>query len=152
VTTISKATVTWDSIKVGDKLPPMQKSETQEDIDNYTKLNEHPASGGGIPGFNLHSDTDIEGGGIFKGTVNYGVVTVAFMTELLQNAFPARAVTRGTISMRALEPIRPLDLVTYAGEVVGKRTEGDKRLVDVELNGKNQLDQTVAVAKATVVL
>src|SRR5687768_9622782 len=134
MTTIEKSKVSWDSIKVGDKLPVLKRSETQEDIDNYTKLNEHPASGGGIPGFNLHSDANIAEGAIFKGTVNYGVCTVAFMTELLMNAFPARAVMRGSINMRALEPIRPLDLVTYTGEVTGKRTEGQKRIVDVEIN------------------
>ena len=150
--TTQKAKLTWDAVKVGDKLPSYKRSETQEDIDNYTKLNEHPASGGGIPGFNLHSDTNIEGGGIFKGTVNYGVVTVAFMTELLTNHFPVHAVTHGSINMRAMEPIRPLDVVTYSGEVTGKRTEGAKRIVEVDITGKNQLDQTVAVAKATVVL
>ncbi len=150
--TIQKGHATWDFIKVGDTLPAMHKAETQEHIDNYTKLNAHPASTGGIPGFNLHSDADTAQGGIFKGTVNYGVVTFAFLTELLQSTFSTKAVTRGSMSMRAVEPIRPLDVVTYSGVVTGKREEGGKRFVDLELHGMNQMKQQVANAKASVVL
>ena len=39
---VEAATVSFDSVNVGDQLPTMQKSETQQDIDNYLILNERP--------------------------------------------------------------------------------------------------------------
>jgi acyl dehydratase len=74
------------------------------------------------------------------------------MTELLQLAFPTKNITQGAFSMRALEPIRVNDVVTYTGRVTNKRVEGTKRLVDVEATGINQLGQTVAIAKANIPL
>ena len=54
--------------------------------------------------------------------------------------------------MRAMEPIQANDVITYTGEVIDKREEEGKRLVDVEVRGVNQMGQTVAVAKASVPL
>jgi hypothetical protein len=147
---IKAATVTFDAINIGDDLPSIQKSETQEQMDNYLVLNQRPERE--IPSLNLHTDQEFADQGIFTGTVNYGVVTCAFMTELLQLAFPTKNITQGAFSMRALEPIRVNDVVTYTGKVTNKRVEGAKRLVDVEATGTNQLGQTVAVAKATIPL
>ena len=147
---VEAATVSFDSINVGDQLPTMQKSETQQDIDNYLILNERPERE--IEGMNLHIDSEFAEQGIFGSMVNYGVSTCGFMAELLQTAFPTRNVTQGSISMRAMEPIQANDVVTYTGEVIDKREEEGKRLVDVEVRGVNQMGQTVAVAKATVPL
>ena len=147
---VTAATVAFDSISVGDELPSIQKSETQEDMDNYLVINQRRARE--IPSMNLHTDQEFSGKGIFGGTVNYGVTTCGFMTELLQLAFPTKNITRGTFTMRALEPIRVNDVVTYTGKVLDKRVEDAKRLVDVEVTGTNQLGQTVAVAKATIPL
>jgi len=147
---IKAATVTFESINVGDELPSIQKSETQEDIDNYLVLNERPERQ--FPTMNLHIDKEFSDTGIFTGTVNYGVATCAFITELLELAFPTKNISQSTFSMRALEPIRANDVVTYTGKVLDKRVEDGKRLVDVEVAGTNQLGQTVAVAKATIPL
>lgn len=144
-------TVTFESINEGDELPQLQKTETQETIDTYTKLIVHrrPRM---IESNNLHTDQRFADQGIFKGTVNYGVTTVAFMMELLHKAFPFSSVQACALNMRALEPIRADDTVTFSGTVVGKRVEDDRRVVDVEIKGVNQLEQVVAAAKATVPL
>ena len=147
---VQAATVSFDSINVGDQLPTMQKSETQQDIDNYLILNQRPERE--IEGMNLHIDSEFAEQGIFGSMVNYGVSTCGFMVELLQTAFPTRNVTQGSISMRAMEPIQANDVITYTGEVIDKREEEGKRLVDVEVRGVNQMGQTVAVAKASVPL
>jgi acyl dehydratase len=84
--------------------------------------------------------------------VNQGVVTCAYLYELLQMAFPVPNVYRSTFNMRALEPFRPGDVVSFTGKVLDKREEGGQHLVDVEVTGTNQLGQTIASAKATVPL
>lgn len=144
--------VTFDTIAVGDELPKLAKTETQETIDTYTRLIVHrrPRQ---FQSNNLHTDQRFADQGIFKGTVNYGVVTVAFMMEFLQKAFPQQSVQACALSMKALEPFRAGDTVTLSGRVLEKRVEnGGRRVVDVEIAGVNQLGQNVAAAKATLPL
>ena len=149
---IQAATVTFDSIQVGDELPSIQKTETQETINAYAQMQQRQVPPPAREHANLHIDEEFADAGIFVGTVNTGVVTCAYVTELLQLAFPTKSILNGTFSMRALEPFRPGDTATFTGKVVGKREEGGKRLVDVELTGNNQLGQAIASGKATVPL
>ena len=146
---VQATNVNFDSIKVGDELPTLHKTETQETIDTYSRLivNREPRT---ISNSNLHTDQEFADTGIFAGTVNYGVATCAYMVELLQLAFPTQIVLKSTVIMRALEPIRAGDTVAFTGRVLDKREEDGKRLVDVEVTGTNQLGQTVAAAKATI--
>ena len=141
--------VNFDCINVGDELPTLHKTETQETIDTYSRLivNREPRA---ISSLNLHTDQEFANTGIFTGTVNYGVVTCAYMVELLQLAFPTQIVLKSSINMRALEPIRAGDTIAFTGKVLDKRQEVGKRLVDVEVAGTNQLGQTVAAAKVTI--
>ncbi len=143
-------TVKYEDIQVGDKLPSFQKYESQQNIDMYVKLNERPGRERDLGG--IHHDPEYAEQAIFNGTVNYGVTTVGFMSELLQKGFPMRAVQLGTLSMRAIEPVRPNDVITYSGVVTAKRVEGGKRLVDLELRGTNQHGQMVASSKAIIPL
>ena len=67
--------------------------------------------------------------------MNQGVVTCAYLIEVLQVAFPTKNVLNGTFNMRALEPFRPGDLVDFGGKVLDT---GDKRLLSsyvFNLNG-----------------
>jgi acyl dehydratase len=146
---IQAATVTFDSIQVGDELPSLEKTESQETINTYSELNRREDAPRGM---NLHTDERYAQAGIFAGTVNMGVVTCAYMVEMLQQAFPTQNVLNSTFSMRAMEPFRPGDIVIFGGKVLDKREEDGKRLVDVEVSGVNQLGQTIAAAKATVPL
>ncbi len=141
----------YDSLTEGDELPKLVKTETQETIDTYTTLIVHrrPRM---IQSNNLHTDQQFADQGIFRGTVNYGVVTSTFMMELLGIAFPLQSVQACTLNMRALEPFRAGDTVTFTGRILDKRVENGKRLVDVEISGVNQLGQSVAAAKATLPL
>ncbi|MBI4338426.1 MAG: MaoC family dehydratase [Chloroflexi bacterium] len=151
MSTITASKATFDSLQVGDELPKLQKTETQESINSYGPLNrrgEPPAT----VGRNLHTDEEYARQGIFAGTVNQGVVTCAYMVETLQLAFSTRSVLNSTFTMRALEPFRPGDVVTFGGAVLAKREEGGKRLVDVEVRGVNQMGQTIATAMVTVPL
>ncbi|MBI2172247.1 MAG: MaoC family dehydratase [Chloroflexi bacterium] len=151
MTTLTATQVSFDAIQVGDELPKLKKTESQESINNYGLLNRRgppPAT----MGKNLHTDEEYASQGIFAGTVNQGVVTCAYMIEALQLAFPTQNVLSSSFNMRALEPFRPGDVVTFGGKVLAKREEGGKRLVEVEVSGVNQLGQTIATAKVTVPL
>ncbi len=143
--------VTYESVQVGDDLPILVKHESQESIDLYARN----ASTGPKPGWHdLHTDEEFAEKGIFGGRVNTGVATVAYVAELLEKAFPVRSLMSygSRLEMRATEPIRSGDTITFTGEVTGKREEDGRRLVECEVIGTNQLNRTVARAKAIVPL
>ncbi len=105
---IEATTVTFDSIQVGDKLPSIQKTESQETINGYAEMGERirPRQKEQV---SLHTDVGFAQAGIFAGTVNIGVTTCAYVVEMLQLAFPTKSILNSTFSMRALEPFRPGD-------------------------------------------
>lgn len=146
-----KGPAAFDALEVGDALPVVVKAETQESIDRYRAL--------AIPGEranwkDLHTDPGFARQGIFGGTVNMGVATVAYVAEVLERAFPLRAIlaSGSRLAMQAREPFRAGDVVSFTGTVAAKREDGDRRLVDVELAGISSDGRTVAKATATVVL
>lgn len=141
-----KYTSNFDSISIGDKLPVMQRHETNDDIANYLKINERRKR----EKMNPHVDKGFSNKGFFGGLVNYGVCTCAYMVDLLELAFPTKNIVRGTFVMRAMEPIRAGDIIAYSGKVLDKRSEHNTHLVDVEVTGTNASGQIVAVGKATI--
>ena len=144
------STVSFESTQVGDQLPTVQRPITKAIIDQFNGM-DMPGHEPG-PTSLLHVDEEFAKAGIFVGTVHNGVAGVAYMVQLLQQAFPTRSILDSTFSERAIEPKRPGDTITYSGKVLDKREEDGKRLVDVEVSGINQLGQPVAAAKATIPL
>ena len=151
MTTLWAKTVSFDSVQIGDELPILVKYENQMTIDLYAKYASSAPKAGWS---NLHTDKDFASKGIFGGTVNMGVATVAYVAELLEKAFPIRDITApgSSLEMRATEPFRDGDTVTFTGQVTDKRIEDGRNLVDCEVTGVNQREHTVARARATIVL
>ena len=151
MTTLWAKTVSFESVQVGDELPILVKHETQETIDLYARY----ASPAPRPDWhNLHTDKEFASKGIFGGTINMGVATVAYVAELLEKAFSIKDLTAvgSTLEMRATEPFRVGDTVTFTGQVTAKRAEGGLNLVECEVTGFNQRDQMVARARAVIPL
>jgi len=149
--TLWARTVSYDHVQVGDELPILVKHESQETIDLYARY----APTGPRPDWrNLHTDEEFASKGIFGGTVNMGIATVAYVGELLEKAFPLRNLMSygSRLEMRATEPIRAGDTIAFTGRVTGKREEDGHRMVDCEVTGTNQLGQIVARARASISL
>ena len=53
---------------------------------------------------------------------------------------------------KAIDAFRPGDTVTFTGKITGKRVEGDRKIVECELRGVNQMDKLMGIAKATLIL
>jgi acyl dehydratase len=142
-------TAKYDSIQVGDELPVLVKHESQESINAHAELARIAPR---YEGRSLHTEEEYARTTVFAGTVNSGPATVAYIEELLEKAFPlASLVAKGSrLEMRATEPIRPGDMVTFTGGVIEKGAAGDRRSVVCQITGVNQLGQRVAVATATI--
>lgn len=142
-------TATYDSIKVGDELPILVKHESQETINAHAELARIAPR---HEGHSLHTEEEYARTTVFAGTVNAGPATMAYIAELLEKAFPLpNLVARGSrLEMRATEPIRPGDVVTFRGAVIEKGVVAGQRAVVCQVTGTNQLGQRVAVATATI--
>ena len=146
---VNTRSVTYDSIAVGDELPPFTIGETQETING--------ASLGSVEGEdmvpNIHTDPEFAKTGLFSGTVNGGVITMAYISQMLESWFPASALyDGGRMLFKAIDPFRPGDTVTFTGTITDKHLEDGRKIVDCEIKGINQLGKLMGVAEATLVL
>ena len=140
-------TVTFDSIKIGDQVPAFEIGETQETIDGAR----NPDRIADSAPRNIHNDPEFAKSGIFGVTVNGGVTTMAYITQMLERWFPASAFYNGgSLTYKGIAPFRPGDVVTFTGSVTGKRTVDGQNLVDIEIKGVDQGGRLVGVAEATL--
>jgi len=135
------------SYKVGDQIPPLTKTMTQDAINLFEKS-------GGATGPSQFTDLDTARSTLgTTSTVASGRMSLTFATELLRRYFGADVYNgRGMVDMRFLRPVRPGDSVTFTGKVTGLSKEADGCRVSVEVNATNQKgDVTAAGTGACVV-
>lgn len=142
-------TVSFTSVSVGDQLPILVKTESRESIGRFHSLvSPARSTGDSDPGEELICPT------VGKAAVTPGPALVAYVSELLEKAFPLAAIlARGSrLEVEAIQPVGDGDTIALSGRVVGKREEGDLRLVECEVLVENQAGQLVARALAVVTL
>ena len=146
---ISAQKITFESIKIDDQLPLFEVSESQETIDGARVAIDVVED---IPR-NIHNDPEFAKEGLFGTTVNAGVTTMSYVAQTLEQWFPAHSFyDGGSILFKAIDAFRPGDTVTFTGKITGKRIEGDRKIVECELRGVNQMDKLMGIAEATLIL
>ena len=140
-----------NNITEGDIIPQLQRIISQETINKYHELNnwsnKEPS-----PTALLHVDEAFAEATVFSGTTLSGPTAVGFMLHLVEKNFGQKAIINSTFNERALEPVRPGDIITYSGKVITiNNTEKEKRL-DLEVRGTNQLGQTTSLASVNLPL
>jgi acyl dehydratase len=129
-----------------DRLPTVTKLESQEAIDRYAELTRvRPRRG-----HSLHSDPDFARRTIFGGTVNMGVATAAYCSEVVELAFGPAALLRpgARLEYKGVRPIRAGYQIAISGRVVARRPEA----LDCELTVHNQDGLLCGVSAATAVI
>ena len=96
-------------VGVGAQLPSIVKAITQEKINAYAIASED-----GNP---LHTDPVFAAGTQFGGTIAHGMLTMAYVSEMLTTAFGQRWLEVGRLKVRFRAPARPGDTVTVSGRV-----------------------------------
>ena len=138
-----------NNITEGDIIPQLQRIISQETINKYHELNnwsnKEPS-----PTALLHVDEAFAEATVFSGTTLSGPTAVGFMLHLVEKNFGQKAIINSTFNERALEPVRPGDIITYSGKVITiNNIEKEKRL-DLEVRGTNQLGQTTSLASVNL--
>jgi 3-hydroxybutyryl-CoA dehydratase len=124
--------------RVGDELPAVTKSLTQQKIDRYAD-----ASGDHNP---LHVDAAYAATTQFGGTIAHGMLVLAYLSEMMTASFGASWAGSGGLKARFRGAARPGDTVTAAGRVI--KTDGEK--VVCEVGCRNQNDEMLISGEASV--
>ena len=144
----------FESINVGDELPPFEIGETQETMDAPSEHSRIPQVKGMKPPEereNLHNDVDFAKKSLFGTTANAGVMTMAYVNQMIEACFPAESFYNGgTLTYKGINPFRDGDEVVFTGEVVGKRSEKGKKFIDFAIKGVDKTGRLVGIAEATV--
>ena len=127
------------SFKIGDEVPPLSKTMTQEAINLFEKS-------GGKTGPSQFTDEETARQTLgTRGTVASGRMSLTFASEMLRRYFGAEAYHRaGMIDLRFLRPVRPGDTITFTGKVTGITRVPDGGRVTVEVTGTNQKGDVTA--------
>jgi acyl dehydratase len=80
----------------------------------------------------------------------HGMISFGFVTQMLVDNFGVGTIRKH--KARFTFQVRPGDILTFNGKVVKKYTENGLNLIDVDINGKNQYDNTTLIGKATLML
>ena len=130
--------------KVGDEIPPLTKTMTQEAINAFEKS-------GGASGPSQFTDLETARHTLGTGsTVASGRMSLTFSIELLRRYFGAQCYNRGgMVDLRFLRPVRPGDSVTFTGKITAITREPNGGRVSVEITGTNQKGDTTAAGSGS---
>ena len=148
-TPAAKEYPSFESLEVGDLLPPLSLSESQEIINrkNDFRMFGPPSES------NIHTDPEFAREGLFGGTVNSGPATLSYVDQTLEQSFPLSAFYNGgRLLMRAIEPFRAGDTVTFQAEITNKAVEDSQKVVECRVRGVNQRGDLVSLSDARLVL
>jgi len=129
-------------IKPGGTLPSIVQHISQEKINLYAE-----AAGDFNP---IHIDEDFARQTPFGGTIAHGMLCLAYISEMMTEAFGKDWASGGKISVRFKTPARPGDTITTGGKIVSVVNETGILYVSCSLNARNQKREVVLLGDAKV--
>ncbi|HAG11991.1 MAG TPA: acyl dehydratase [Desulfotomaculum sp.] len=128
-------------IELGMELPEVKKQVTQEIINKYAQ-----ASGDMDP---QHIDPEFAGQTVFKGTIAHGLLTIAYISEMMANFFNDGWYSGSAMEISFHAPVRPGDTITVSGKVNTKKASGDRGIVTCKVACTNQENASIITGTAT---
>ncbi len=126
----------------GTPLPSLSKKVTQTQIAAYAK-----ASGDHNP---LHLDEAFARTTTFGGTIAHGMLGLAFINQMLAQAFGEAWPASGRLKVRFKAPVYPGDEVSIEGAVARVQADGTGQQVECQVTLKNAKGEEVVTGTATV--
>ena len=132
------------NIYEGESLPTLVKNITQDKINLYAE-----ASGDFNP---IHIDESFAAQTPLGGTIAHGMLILAYVSELMTQAFGINWISGGNLSVRFKSPARPGDTVTVSGIINTVTHDNDCTNASCTLTCCNQKDESIVTGGATVKL
>lgn len=128
----------------GQQLPSLEKLITLEQIARYAH-----ASGDANP---IHLDPAFAAQSSFGRIVAHGMLGLAFVSDMLTQAFGEAWLASGRLRVRFRSPAYPGDQVVAYGQVTKSVPEGSERVVHCTVGLRRSDGQEIITGDATVVL
>jgi acyl dehydratase len=132
-------TTTAQAITVGHVLPTLTKEIAQRRIDAYSIVRAK----------SIHTDEAWAKAKGFRAPLAQGMMSTAYVSEMMTAFLGAGFVKGGTISMAFLQPVYAGDHLTVHGVVTETRAEGEVTRVVVEVWCENQDGERTAAGTAS---
>ena len=131
-------------IHPGDSLPSVIKHITQREINLYAE-----ASGDFNP---IHIDESFAAQTPLGGTIAHGMLILAYVSEMMTEAFGESWLSGGKLSVRFKTPARPKDTITTSGKIDSIEYKEGVPYANCSLESCNQQGETVITGGAVVKL
>ena len=126
----------------GESLPAIERTITQGRINQYA---------GASKDFNpIHIDAEYAGKTALGGTVAHGMLVLAYISQMMTDAFGKYWLTGGSLNVRFKAPARPGDTITASGKICRVEKSADGKLINCEVLCHNQNGETVITGEAKV--
>lgn len=129
------------SWQVGDALPPLVKPVPLAQLVAY-----------GGPGSNFHSDPEVARGAGYPNVVAWGMLTVAFVSELMGSHFGLGWARGGRLAVNLVKPLFADDTVSVCGQVTAVEPEGEAIRVTFDVWCANEQGDKVLVGTASALV
>ena len=130
------------TVTVGQELPTLTKDIVQRKIDAYSTVRAK----------SIHTDEAWARAKGFKAPLAQGMMSTAYVSEMMTAFLGAGFVRGGTMSMAFTQPVYVGDRLTVHGVVKETRAEGDATRVVVDVWCENQDGETTAIGTASGLL
>ena len=131
-------------IQEGKTLGPVVRRITQEKINLYAE-----ASGDLNP---IHIDESFAAKTPFGGTIAHGMLSLAYVSEMMTSAFGRSWVSGGKLRAKFKESARPGDTLTITGEIFCIEQESAVSYANCSFECRNQRGEAIVTGEAIVKL
>jgi acyl dehydratase len=136
--------LTLTDLQTGRALPEIRRSVAREDINLYAL-----ASGDFNP---IHLDAEFASKTPAGGIIAHGMLIMAYVSQMLTEAFAQSWLSSGKLNIRFKAPARPGDLLTVSGKVEKLQPQDGRTLVTCSVLCANQNGEAVITGEAAVSL
>ncbi len=123
-------------------LPELKKNITRESIRRYAE-----ASGDFNP---IHLDEEFAKNTPAGGIIAHGMLSLAFVSQMMTQAFGEEWIKTGKLDVRFKNPARPGDTITITGKVKREIPDEKGKLIVHEIVCINQKNEAIITGDATV--
>jgi len=128
-----------ETIATGQELPALVKEISQRQIDTYS----------GVKPRSIHTDEAWARQKGFRTTLAQGMMSTAYVSEMMTKLLGAGFVKGGTMSMAFIKPVYAGDRLTVRGVVKEMRPENGRTRVVVDVWCENQHGEKTAAGSAS---
>ena len=129
-------------LSAGADLPSITKTITQQNINRYADASKD---------FNpIHIDPDFARKTPLGGTIAHGMLVLAYISQLMTEAFGNNWLTGGKMGVRFKSPARPGDTLTVSGKIDGIDRQDGAAVVACKVQCCNQKGEIIISENARV--